>query len=107
MIAFRIPSDEIFQYFVELETFLQQLAILLNDRNNLEFILRHLEDHISIIPTFLVLMSNPLQQNVAERTLCIILESLREMLAKTHQVEADIQAHGMGTDSASQRGRQR
>ncbi|XP_073340391.1 uncharacterized protein [Pagrus major] len=57
-------------------------------------------------------MSNNVQQNIAERTLCVILEgiyeSLREMLAEiTSQLEVDVQAHGMGTHSASQRGRPR
>ncbi|KAM7390869.1 hypothetical protein PAMA_008863 [Pampus argenteus] len=80
-----------------------------NDTNSLETISRHLEDHISIIATFTVLMSN-VQQNIAERTLCVnlegIYESLREMLAEiTFQLEGDVQAHGMGTHSASQRGR--
>ena len=107
-----MASAEIFQYFVELEHFFATARRIPNDTNSLESFLRHLEDHISIIATFVVLMSNHVQQNIAERTLCIILEGiyefLSEMLAEvTRRVETDIQAHGMGTRSASQRGRPR
>ncbi|XP_016333395.1 uncharacterized protein LOC107681599, partial [Sinocyclocheilus anshuiensis] len=102
---------EIFQYFVELQDFFATAGHTPNNTNSLESTC-HPEDHISIIAAFLVLMGNGVQQNVAERTLCIILEgiyeSLREMLAEiVPQVEADIQVHGIGTYSASQRGRLR
>jgi len=103
-----MASVEIFQYFLELENFFAT-GCTPNDTNSLETILRHLEDHISIIATFTVLMSN-VQQNIAERTLCVILEgiyeSLREMLVEiTFQLDNDVQAHGMGSHSASHRGR--
>ncbi|XP_060786524.1 uncharacterized protein LOC132892147 [Neoarius graeffei] len=103
-----MASVELFQYFLELENFFAT-GCTPNDTNSLETISRHLEDHISIIATFTVLMRN-VQQNIAERTLYVILEgiyeSLREMLAEiTLQLEADVQANGMGIHSASQRGR--
>lgn len=105
-----MASAEIFQYFTELENFFAT-GCTPNDINSLETISRHIEDHISIIALFIVLMSNNVQQNIAERTLCVLLEqlyeSLREMLAETVQLEVDGQAHGMGTHSASQRGRPR
>lgn len=103
---------EIFQYFGELQNFFATVGHTPNNINNLESTSRHLEDHISILATFLALMGSHVQQNVAERTLCIILEgiyeSLREMLAEiVLQVEADTQVHGRGAHSASQRGRLR
>ena len=107
-----MASAEIFQYFIELENFFATTGHIPNDTNSLESVSRRLEDHISIIATFLVLMSDHVQQNLAERTLCIMLEgiyeSLREMLANLSlQVEANTQAYGMSTHSASQRGRPR
>ncbi|XP_029998101.1 uncharacterized protein LOC115424840 [Sphaeramia orbicularis] len=59
---------------------------------------------------FLLLVGNNAQQNLVERTLCMnlerIYELLQEMLAEiTLQAEADIQRHCMDTHSASQRGR--
>lgn len=103
-----MASVEIVQYFVELQRFFATGSTP-NDADSLETISRQLEDHISIIGTFVVLMSD-VQQNIAERTLCILLEgiyeSLREILADiTFQLEADAQVHSMGTHSASQRGR--
>ncbi len=58
---------EIFQYFVELQDFFAIAGHTPNNTNSLESTSRHLEDHISIIATFLVLISNHVQQNVAER----------------------------------------
>ncbi len=106
-----MASAEIFQYFTELENFFAT-GCTPNDTNSLETISRHIEDHISIIASFIVLMSKNVQQNIAERTLCVLLEglfeSLREMLAEiTVELEVYGQAHGMGTHSASQRGRPR
>lgn len=106
-----MASAEIFQYFNELENFFAN-GCTPNDTNNLETISRHIEDHISIIASFTVLMSSNVQQNIAERTLFVLLEglyeSLREMLVEiTVQLEVDGQAHGMGTHSVSQRGRPR
>ena len=65
---------EIFQYFGELQDFLATVGHTPNNINNLESTSRHLEDHISILATFLALMGS----HVAERTLCIILEGIYE-----------------------------
>ena len=69
---------EIFQYFGELQDFFATVGHTPNNINNLESTSRHLEDHISILATFLALMGSHVQQNVAERTLCIILEGIYE-----------------------------
>lgn len=107
-----MASVEIFQYFIELENFFATAGHTPNDTNSLESISRHLEDHISIIVTFLVVMSDYVEQNPAARTLYIILEgiyeSLWEMLTEiTVQVEAVRHTHSMDTHSPSQRGRPR
>lgn len=46
----------------------------------IESILHHLENHTSIIVTFLLVMCNHVEQNAAKRTLCIILEGIYESL---------------------------
>ncbi|XP_039681175.1 uncharacterized protein LOC120574791 isoform X1 [Perca fluviatilis] len=103
-----MASAEIVQYFIELESFFATAGHTPNDTNSLEIISRHLEDHISIIATFLVLMSNPVAQNVAERTLCIILDGIYECLCEMfEEVTLQMEAHGMGTHSASRVGRPR
>lgn len=69
--------DEIFHYFVELESFLSAPAYAANDINTLESLSRKLEDHISIISTFSELMTYPIgNQNVAQRRTWLILEEL-------------------------------
>lgn len=50
---------------------------------SLKCILRHLQYHILIIVDFLVLISNHIQQNVSEQTLCIILEGMYDSLKGT------------------------
>ncbi|KAL1023619.1 hypothetical protein UPYG_G00043590 [Umbra pygmaea] len=51
-------------------------------------------------------MSNPIQQNVAERTLCIILEGIYECLWEMlDEVILQMEVHGIGTHSASRGGR--
>lgn len=94
-----------FQYFVDRNSWPYP-----NGTNNSESIWDQLEYHISIIITFLVFMSNNVQQNTAERTLCTTLEgiyeSLRELLTEiTLQVEAE--AHCMGKHSTFQTERPR
>lgn len=100
---------QINQYFVKLENFLGQSGPTTNDLNNLERRLCYLEDHSSIIGTFLVLMASGLQQNVAERTLCVLLEglfeSLRELSAET-LLQTEATARGDVTHTP-QRGRPR
>ncbi len=104
-----MASAEIYQCFVELQSFHATACHFPNDIDSLERRLRHLEDHSSIIGTFSLLMSN-VQQNIAERTLCILLEeiyeSLRQLSAeialRVKAIEAADAAH-----SASQRGGRR
>lgn len=94
-------SEEIFNYFVELESFLSAFGQPFPDRNSLEAITRRVEDHISITDTFAELMSYFVPHNVAQRRICLILEdlceSLKEILAEiTSQMETDAFSYQRG-----------
>lgn len=106
-----MASAELFQYFNELANFLATGCIP-SETNSLETISRHTEDHISIIASFAVLINNDVHPNIAERTLCVLLEGLYESLTDmfaeiTVQLDVDGHVQRMGTHSDSQRGRPR
>ncbi|XP_019206542.2 uncharacterized protein LOC109196654 isoform X1 [Oreochromis niloticus] len=106
-----MASAELFQYFLELDNCFATAVQTTNGRNNLEFILRHLEEHVFIIATFLVLMNN-VQQNVSGIRLCTLLEGIYQSLMEMSTeltLRAEAEAHVMGSlyHSTSQRGRPR